>query len=133
MLFAAVIAVPAIGYWRFGWNPIFAFWFAYVVTRPLGASFADWMGKPVSVGGLGWGQGPVSLVLTVIIVCLVAYLAVTRKDVQGDRTKAHRPRGEASLGRGSPGLTVRVLVWLRSFWQRWSCSSRSVTSSDRTL
>ena len=64
VLFAAVIAIPAVGYWRLHWNPIFAFWFAYVVTRPLGASFADWMGKPVSLGGLGWGQGRVSLVLT---------------------------------------------------------------------
>ena len=85
VLFAAVIAVPAIGYWRFNWNPIFAFWFAYVVTRPLGASFADGMGKPASWGGLGWGQGRVSLVLTIIIVCLVAYLAITRKDVQPER------------------------------------------------
>jgi len=81
-LFAGVIAIPAIGYRRFNWNPIFAFWFAYVVTRPLGASFADWMGKPSRLGGLGWGQGRVSLALTIIIACLVAYLAITCKDVQ---------------------------------------------------
>ena len=43
LLFAAVIAIPALGHWRFGMNPILAFWFAYVVTRPLGASFADWL------------------------------------------------------------------------------------------
>jgi len=59
LLFAAVIAIPAAGYWRLGWNAIFSFWFAYVATRPLGASFADWMGKPKSVGGLGWGDGRV--------------------------------------------------------------------------
>ena len=82
LLFAAVIAVPAIGYWRFGWNAILAFWFAYVATRPLGASFADWMGKPRSVGGLGWGDGTVALALTFIIFCLVAFLAITRRDVQ---------------------------------------------------
>ena len=82
MLFAAVIAVPAIGYWRLGWNPIFSFWFAYVATRPLGASFADWIGKPQSVGGLGWGDGTVALALTIVIFCLVAYLATTQRDVQ---------------------------------------------------
>ncbi len=82
VLFAGLIAVPAIGYWRFKWNPIFAFWFAYVVTRPLGASFADWVGKPSNVGGLGWGDGRVSLILTAVIVCFVAFLAITRKDVQ---------------------------------------------------
>ncbi len=81
-LFAGVIAIPAIGYWRLGWNSIFCFWFAYVATRPLGASFADWMGKPQSVGGLGWGDGAVALGLTVAIAGLVTYLALTRRDVQ---------------------------------------------------
>ena len=85
LLFAGVIAVPAVGYWRFGWNAILAFWFAYVATRPLGASFADWMSKPQSVGGLGWGDGTVALALTFIIFCLVAYLAITRRDVQSAR------------------------------------------------
>lgn len=82
LLFAGVIAVPAIGYWRFGWNAVFSFWFAYVATRPLGASFADWMGKPQGVGGLGWGSGTVALALAIMIFCLVAYLAITHRDVQ---------------------------------------------------
>jgi uncharacterized membrane-anchored protein len=82
VLFAGLIAVPAIGYWRFNWNPIFAFWFAYVVTRPLGASLADWMGKSTTVGGLGWGSGSVAAALTLAIFALVAYLAMTRRDVQ---------------------------------------------------
>ncbi len=83
LIFAAVIMIPAIGYRRLGWNAILAFWFAYVVTRPLGASFADWLGKPSSVGGLGWGSGAVALTLAIIIFCLVAFLAITRRDVQG--------------------------------------------------
>lgn len=49
-----------------------AFWSAYVLTRPLGASFADWFGAPPARGGLGFGFGPVSLVLAVIFVLLVA-------------------------------------------------------------
>ncbi len=85
VLFAGIMLVPAAGYWLLRWNPIFTFWFAYVVTRPIGASFADWVGKPKVVSGLGWGDGRVSLVLTVVIACLVAYLAVTRRDVQGER------------------------------------------------
>ncbi len=82
LLFAGIICVPAIGYRRFHWNAIFAFWFAYVVTRPLGASFADWMGKPQSVGGLGWGDATVAIALSAIIFVLVAYLAITHADVQ---------------------------------------------------
>lgn len=82
LIFAGVIMIPAIGYWRLGWNAIFAFWFAYVVTRPLGASFADWLGKPPNVEGLGWGSGTVALALAIIIFVLVAFLAITRRDVQ---------------------------------------------------
>jgi uncharacterized membrane-anchored protein len=89
LLFAAVIAVPAVGYFRFGWNPVLSFWLAYVATRPLGASFADWLGKPQSVGGLGLGDGPVAIALTVAIFCLVAFLAITRRDVQGAQRQPH--------------------------------------------
>jgi uncharacterized membrane-anchored protein len=89
LLFAGVIAIPAVGYWRFDWNPIFSFWFAYVATRPFGASFADWMGKPQSAGGLGWGDGTVALALGSAIFCLVAYLAITRRDVQGLAHRSH--------------------------------------------
>jgi uncharacterized membrane-anchored protein len=86
LLFAVVIAIPALGFWLLRWNAVFSFWFAYVATRPLGASFADYMGKPRSVSGLGWGDGPVALVLALAIACLVAFLAITKRDVQAGRT-----------------------------------------------
>ena len=56
-------------------NAVFAFWLAYILTRPLGASFADWMGKTQNVGGLGWGDGPISLALFILIVIFVGYLS----------------------------------------------------------
>jgi uncharacterized membrane-anchored protein len=74
IVFAVLIAVPAVAFARFGLNAIAAFWIAYVLTRPLGASFADWLGVPPSRAGLGLGTGPVSLVLTMMIVMLVGYL-----------------------------------------------------------
>ena len=77
VMFAIVILVPAIAHWRFGLNPILAFWFAYIVTRPLGASFADWLGVSHRRGGLALGPGPVSLGLTALIAAFVAYLTVT--------------------------------------------------------
>jgi len=46
ILFAVVFAVPAVAYRLFGLNEIVAFWFAYIITRPLGASFADWLAVP---------------------------------------------------------------------------------------
>lgn len=74
VLFAVIMVVPAVGYWRFRLNAVVAFWFAYVVTRPLGASIADWLSKPARHGGLGFGDGPVALVLLVGIVLAVAAL-----------------------------------------------------------
>jgi len=92
LLFAAVILIPAVGYWLLGWNPILCFWVAYVATRPLGASFADWMGKSKSAGGLGVGDGTVALALSALIFCLVADLAITKIDVQhAERTAAATP------------------------------------------
>lgn len=49
LVFAGIIAIPAIAYWGFGISEVIAFWFAYILTRPLGASFADWFGKPASL------------------------------------------------------------------------------------
>jgi len=90
VLFAAVITVPAAGFRWWGWNPIFCFWFAYVMTRPLGASVADWLGKPADVGGLGLGGGPVSVAFALLIAAVVAYLAITRVDVQATAADEHR-------------------------------------------
>jgi uncharacterized membrane-anchored protein len=53
-----------------------------VLTRPLGASVADWLGKPTDVGGLGLGSQWVSLALAAAIAVLVSFLAVTHADVQ---------------------------------------------------
>jgi len=88
-LFASVIAAVAVAHLRFGLNAVLSFWLAYIMTRPLGASFADLFGAPKSLGGLGFGYGTVSAVLGVAIFALVAYLTVTSKDVQ--------PVGEAEL------------------------------------
>ena len=80
VLFAALICVPALWYRFGGLNPVVAFWSAYVLTRPLGASVADWLGKPTGDGGLGLGAGPVSLAFAVVIVAIVVHLVRSRAD-----------------------------------------------------
>ncbi len=79
IMFAVIIAVPAVAWWKLRLNAVFAFWFAYVTTRPLGASFADWMAFPPSRGGLDWGTGPVSLALSAVILAFVIYLGLSRR------------------------------------------------------
>ncbi len=88
LLFISIIAIPAVGWWRFNMNPIFAFWFAYIVTRPVGASIADWFSKPHSITGLGLGDGTVSGLALIVFMALVAYVAITKVDVQTTRRVA---------------------------------------------
>jgi uncharacterized membrane-anchored protein len=91
VLFASIIAIPAVGWWRFDMNPIFAFWFAYIVTRPLGASFADWFSKPHAITGLGLGDGTVSAITLTVFIVLVAYVSATKQDVQGAARETDAP------------------------------------------
>jgi uncharacterized membrane-anchored protein len=90
LLFISIILIPAVGWWRFGLNPIVAFWFAYIVTRPIGASFADWFSKPPAITGLGLGDGTVSGLALVVFLALVTYVSVTKVDVQGVPHPEHR-------------------------------------------
>jgi uncharacterized membrane-anchored protein len=82
VVFAVVFAIPGLAYRYLNLNAIFAFWFAYVFTRPLGASFADWTGKARTARGLGYGDGPVAFILALGIIALVGYLSVTGVDRQ---------------------------------------------------
>lgn len=82
-LLAVAIVVPALGY-RFGsWHPVACFWAAYTVTRPLGASLADWLGKPVADGGRGVGSGMVGILLALAMVATVAVVARRAAPVAG--------------------------------------------------
>ncbi|MFZ1992623.1 MAG: hypothetical protein WAU75_00825 [Solirubrobacteraceae bacterium] len=98
VLFAAVFAIPAIGWWRFQLNPVIAFWAAYIVTRPLGASFADGFSTPTN-GGLNLGDPLVSLVEFAVFIALVAWVTISRRDVQPHaHTEAH-PHGNPAPSR----------------------------------
>jgi len=95
--FAVVIAVPLVAHKRFRLNAIAAFWFAYIVTRPLGASFADWFALPRPASGLGWGTGPITLVLTVAIIGLVGYLSSGAAARQPDDDGGSAPLGAGDI------------------------------------
>ena len=90
LLFFGLICIPLIGWYQFNWNPIFSFWFAYVVTRPLGASFADGFSKPTN-GGLNLGDGTVAGIALVIFIGLVTWVTVKRIDVQPPHELAPHP------------------------------------------
>jgi uncharacterized membrane-anchored protein len=83
VLFAVVMAVPAWGCWRFRLNTVIAFWWTYIVTRPLGAPVADWLSKPTKSGGLAYGDGPVAAILLAFALMLVTSAAIRRRRVVG--------------------------------------------------
>ena len=94
LLFGAIIAIPAVAWSRRLVNPIVAFWFAYIITRPLGASFADGFSKPTN-GGLNLGDGTVSAIALVVFIALVAYVS---RSERGGRVAASAP----ALSRSAP-------------------------------
>ena len=90
-LFAVVIAIPAVCWWKFRMNAILAFWIAYVVTRPLGASVADYLSKPPSTSGAGFGDGRIAVIMTIAVAIGVCYLTLTRSDIQQPVEQARMP------------------------------------------
>ena len=82
LVYTVLFAIPLLARRLLRINEVFTFWFAYIVTRPLGASYADWLGVPAYLGGLNFGRGTVAIVLTFVIIAWVTYLTVTRLDVE---------------------------------------------------
>jgi len=98
LLFAGTIAAVAVAHSRFRLNAVAAFWIAYVLTRPLGASLGDYLSQARVDGGLGLGTTVTSAIFLTAILGTVVYLSITRKDAT-----------EAAAARAAE-LTAQVLV-----------------------
>jgi uncharacterized membrane-anchored protein len=81
IIFAGLIAAVAASHFVFKVNAILAFWIAYILTRPLGASIGDYLSQGLNNGGLGLGTVITSTIFLVTILATVIYLTVTKKDV----------------------------------------------------
>lgn len=74
-----ILAVYAV--WKLKWlGDVTAFWIAYILTRPLGASTGDFLSQPKDAGGLGLGTNTTSLIFLGTIVVVVAFLSITHRD-----------------------------------------------------
>ncbi|TSE01702.1 hypothetical protein FOS14_02860 [Skermania sp. ID1734] len=91
LIVGTVIAAIFTAHKVLGLNAVLAFWLAYILTRPLGASLGDLLAQPSDSGGLGFGTTWTTAVFLTAIVALVAYLTVSRRDVIGapEGTDAH--------------------------------------------
>jgi uncharacterized membrane-anchored protein len=81
LIFAGIIAAVAFGHYALKLDAIWAFWIAYVLTRPFGASCGDLLSQPVSNGGLGLGTVGTSALFLSVIFTLVSYLSISKRDV----------------------------------------------------
>ncbi|MDE1876802.1 MAG: hypothetical protein KGH86_08265 [Thaumarchaeota archaeon] len=81
IIFAGLIAAVAISHFVFKVNAILAFWIAYILTRPLGASIGDYLSQDLDNGGLGLGTTITSVIFLSTILATVIYLAISKKDV----------------------------------------------------
>ncbi|MFF7230294.1 hypothetical protein [Streptomyces sioyaensis] len=81
VVFAALIAAVALARFTLDFHTIWAFWIAYVLTRPLGASMGDYLSQPHKDGGLGLGTVGTSVLFLAVILGLVVHLIRTKRDV----------------------------------------------------
>ncbi len=79
LMFGALIAAVTLAHYGFRFNAIPAFWIAYILTRPLGASFGDLLSQPAANGGLGLGTVGTSGLFLATIFILVSYLTISQK------------------------------------------------------
>lgn len=128
LIFLVVIMVPWVARrWR-GLNEVVAFWVAYVSTRTLGASLADWVAKPSARGsGPGLGDGPVTGVLLVATVAIVALIVRTRYGIQ-QATRWNTVRSGGAI----PSTSCPRRWTLRTTWSSPGCRARDVSVGHRS-
>lgn len=91
LLFAAVVVSIAMAYFAFRIDGILAFWLAYILTRPVGASLGDLLSQPPEYGGLGLGTVITSWIFLGTIALVILYMTVTADG----RERAAEADGEA--------------------------------------
>jgi uncharacterized membrane-anchored protein len=116
LLFGGLIAVVYVAHVRFALNAILAFWIAYILTRPLGASIGDFLSQPRADGGLGLGTTVTSVVFLLTILVVVVFLTITKRDMiesEPERAATEAP-GRARIlvvankTRATPALVAAV-------------------------
>ena len=87
LVFGAVIGLVTLAHYFFKLNSVLAFWIAYILTRPFGASCGDLLSQPISNGGLGLGTVATTVIFLGTILCLVSYLTISQKKTVSAQTQ----------------------------------------------
>jgi hypothetical protein len=114
VLFAAVIASAALAHYGFRLNAVLAFWMAYILTRPLGASLGDLLSQARADGGLGLGTTVTSAIFLAAILVVVVFLTLTRKDATEARVPVLEPHAQVLVVANKTAATPALLDAVRN-------------------
>lgn len=134
LIFAAIIGAIAIAN-RFGLDSVLAFWTAYILTRPLGASIGDYLSQPPDLGGLGFGTIGTSALFLLTILSIVSYLSLTRNDVMTASPTIDQPAMKRSAVVWQVVALVAVLGIVSGIgfsWRSAQLAQQALTNSSAT-
>ncbi|GHH98707.1 COG4705 family protein [Neobacillus kokaensis] len=119
--------------WKMKLDGVLAFWIAYILTRPLGASLGDFLSQPKVNGGLGLGTTVTSVIFLVAILAIIVFLAVTKIDIhaKSKTTKTGRPNGSKKnvMNQTIAALCIFLIVGIGGYmWRSNSIASQTVSS-----
>jgi uncharacterized membrane-anchored protein len=106
LIFGAIIGLIAFAYYFLRMGSILAFWLAYILTRPLGASIGDFFSQPAEYGGLGFGATVTSFIFIGCIAAVVLYMSVTHEGEEA--AQAHESISEEDASGARP---YRSAAW----------------------
>lgn len=132
-IIVAIVIALVIVTWRFGLNEILAFWIAYIMTRPLGASIGDFLSQSSSSGGLGLGPTITSAIFLIAILLTVSFLSITKRDlITRPFTNApKRRRRTTALWQIALALSTLVITaGLGYYWRHNELQHQAVISSS---
>ena len=110
LLFGGLIGIVTFLHLKLKLNAVLAFWVAYILTRPLGASIGDYLSQPRANGGLGLGTTVTSVIFLLTILAVIVYLTVTKLDRIENRPRVEMPPGKGSPVKISPKARILVVA-----------------------
>lgn len=114
VIFGGLIAAVAVAHYRFALNAVAAFWIAYILTRPLGASLGDFLSQARADGGLGLGTTVTSALFLAAILVVVTYLSITRKDATEAVAQGEQPSANVLVVAHRTAATPALLDAIRA-------------------
>jgi len=132
LIVTGLIALIYAAYRIFHLNSILAFWMAYILTRPLGASLGDYLSQAKANGGLGLGTTVTSIIFLIAIVGVVVFLAVTKIDTEVKNESSSSTKGSATKQLIAV-LGITLIVGLGGYFFRTEQLAMQADSAQTTL